>query len=139
MADRKRLTALKALDLLQNIREDDYDEETDTESCKDAYDSLEDNFDKLESEFLSDRESLASESSNFYISDFADTETNSETYCNYISFTKLSWPGDNKGTFRSSSQAVTCPSVYHTRRRHHTVSLIAERQALIAERQAGKL
>ena len=32
-------------------------------------------------------------------------------------------------TFRSSSQAATCPSVYHTRWRLHTVPLIAERQA----------
>ena len=49
--------------------------------------------------------------------------------CNYILFTKLPWPGDSEGTFRSSSQAATCPSVYHTRRRLHTVPLIAERQA----------
>ena len=49
--------------------------------------------------------------------------------CNYILFTKLSWPGDSEMTFRSSSQAATCPSVYHTRWRLHTVSLIAERQA----------
>ena len=32
-------------------------------------------------------------------------------------------------TFQSSSQAATCPSVYHTRWRLHTVPLIAERQA----------
>ena len=32
-------------------------------------------------------------------------------------------------TFRSSSQATTCPSVYHPRWRLHTVPLIAERQA----------
>ena len=50
-------------------------------------------------------------------------------YCNYILFTNLPWPGDSEGTFRSSSQAATCPSVYHTRRRLHTVPLIAERQA----------
>ena len=49
--------------------------------------------------------------------------------CNYILFTKLPWPGDSEGTFRSSSQAATCPPVYHTRRRLHTVPLIAERQA----------
>ena len=49
--------------------------------------------------------------------------------CNYILFTKLPWPGDSKGTFRFSSQAATCPPVYHTRRRLHTVPLIAERQA----------
>ena len=29
--------------------------------------------------------------------------------CNNISFTKLPWPGDNEGVFRSSSQAATCP------------------------------
>ena len=28
--------------------------------------------------------------------------------CNYILFTKLPWPGDSEGTFRSSSQAATC-------------------------------
>ena len=49
--------------------------------------------------------------------------------CNYILFTKLPWPGDSEGTFRSSSQATTCPPVYHTRRRLHTIPLIAERQA----------
>ena len=49
--------------------------------------------------------------------------------CNYILFIKLPWPGDSEGTFRSSSQAATCPSVYHTRWRLHTVPLIAERQA----------
>ena len=41
----------------------------------------------------------------------------------------MPWPGDSEGTFRSSSQAATCPSVYHTRWRLHTVPLIAERQA----------
>ena len=46
-----------------------------------------------------------------------------------ITFSKLPWPGDSEGTFRSSSQAATCPSVYHTRWRLHTVPLIAERQA----------
>ena len=49
--------------------------------------------------------------------------------CNYILFTKLPWPGDSKGTFRSSSQAATCPPVYHTQWRLHTVPLLAERQA----------
>ena len=49
--------------------------------------------------------------------------------CNYILSTKLPWPGDSEGTFRSSSQAATCPPVYHTRWRLHTVPLIAERQA----------
>ena len=49
--------------------------------------------------------------------------------CNYILFTELPWPGDSEGTFRSSSQAATCPSVYHTRWRLHTVPFNAERQA----------
>ena len=49
--------------------------------------------------------------------------------CNYILFTKLPWPGDSEGTFWSSSQAATCPPVYHTRRRFHTVPFNAERQA----------
>ena len=49
--------------------------------------------------------------------------------CNYILFTKLPWPGDSEGTFRSSSQAATCPPVYHTRRRLYTVPFNAERQA----------
>ena len=49
--------------------------------------------------------------------------------CNYFFFTKLLWLGDSEGTIRSSSQAATCPPVYHTRRRLHTVPLIAERQA----------
>ena len=35
--------------------------------------------------------------------------------CNYILFTKLPWPGDSERTFWSSSQATTCPPVYHTR------------------------
>ena len=52
--------------------------------------------------------------------------------CNYIVFTKLPWPGDSEGTFQSSSQAATCPPVYHTRRRLHT-------DPFNAERQAGKL
>ena len=34
--------------------------------------------------------------------------------CNYFLFTKLPWPGDCEGTFRSSSQAATCPYVYTT-------------------------
>ena len=45
--------------------------------------------------------------------------------CNYILFTSLPWPGDSEGTFRSSSQAATCPPVYLTRWRLHTVPLIA--------------
>ena len=53
MDDRQRLTALKALDLLQNIQEDDSDAETDIQSREDVYDSREDN-DELESEFSFD-------------------------------------------------------------------------------------
>ena len=41
--------------------------------------------------------------------------------CHYILFTKLPGPGHSEGTFRSSSQAATCPPVYHTRRRLYTV------------------
>ena len=37
--------------------------------------------------------------------------------------------GTAKDTFRSSSQAATCPAVYHTLWRLHTVHLIAEHQA----------
>ena len=58
-----------------------------------------------------------------------NTQVSNYCNCNYILFTKLPWPGDSEGTFRSSSQAATCPPVYHTRRRLHTVPLIAERQA----------
>ena len=47
--------------------------------------------------------------------------------CNYILFTKLPWPGDSEGTFWSLSQAATCPPVYHTRRRLHTVPFNGER------------
>ena len=49
--------------------------------------------------------------------------------CNYILFTKLPRPGDSEGTFRSSSQAATCPPVYHTWWRLLTVSFFSERQA----------
>ena len=55
--------------------------------------------------------------------------TNSVCNCNYILFTKLPWPGDSEGTFWSSNQAATCPPVYHTRWRLHTVPFNAERQA----------
>ena len=34
-------------------------------------------------------------------------------YSNVL-FTQLPWPGDSEGTFRSSNQAATCPSVYHS-------------------------
>ena len=79
MADRKRLTALKALELLQNIQEDDSNAEGDIESDTDVYDLHEDNRNNSESESLSDIKLLVSESSNSEISDFEDTETYSET------------------------------------------------------------
>ena len=50
-------------------------------------------------------------------------------YCNCILFTKLPRSGDSEGTFWSSSQAATCPSVHHARWRLHPVSLVTERQA----------
>ena len=44
-------------------------------------------------------------------------------------FTKLPWPGDSEGTFRSSSQAaITCPPVNYRRWRLHTLPFNAERQ-----------
>ena len=54
---------------------------------------------------------------------------NEQCNCNHILFTKLPWSEESEGTFQSSSQATTCPPVYHTRWRLHTVSLIAEHQA----------
>ena len=51
--------------------------------------------------------------------------------CNYILFTKLPGLGDSEGPFQSSSQAATCPPVYHTLHKLHTVP--------IADCQAGKL
>ena len=51
--------------------------------------------------------------------------------CCYILFTKLPRSGDSEWIFWCSSQAaVTCPSVYHTRWRLHTVPLITQRQAV---------
>ena len=44
-------------------------------------------------------------------------------------FPKLPWLGDSERTFRSSSQAATCPPVYHTQWRFHTVFYNAESQA----------
>ena len=41
----------------------------------------------------------------------------------------LTWLGDNEGTFWFSSQAATCPLVYHTRWRIHTLLFFAEREA----------
>ena len=56
-------------------------------------------------------------------------QSDSDCNCNYILFTKLPWPEDSEGTFWSLSQAATCPPVYHTRQRLHTVLFNAERQA----------
>ena len=77
MAHRKRHTALKALELLQNIQEDDSDAENDAESDTSVYHLDEDNRDDSESESWSG-ESLVSESLNSEISDFEDTETNED-------------------------------------------------------------
>ena len=78
MAHRKRHIALKALELLQNIQENNADAESDAESDTSVYHLHEDNRDDSESESLSG-ESLVSESSNSEISNFEDTETISET------------------------------------------------------------
>ena len=40
---------------------------------------------------------------------------------NHILFAKFCWPGNNKGTDRSSIQAATCSLVYHTLWKFHTV------------------
>ena len=84
MAGRKRVTALKALELLQSIQEDDSNAEIVIESDTDVYDLHEDNRDDSEGESLSDSESLVSESSNLEISDFEDNETNSKTDENHV-------------------------------------------------------
>ena len=55
-------------------------------------------------------------------------ESGRKSDCNYISFTKSLWAGDSEGTFRSLSQAATCPTVYHTRWRLRTVPFNDERQ-----------
>ena len=78
MAGRKRVTALKALELLQSIQEDDSDAEIVIESDTDVYNLHEDNRDDSEGESSSDNESLVSESSKSKISDFEDNETNSK-------------------------------------------------------------
>ena len=44
-------------------------------------------------------------------------------------FTKLPWPEDSDRSYQSSSQAATCPSVFHIRWRLHSVPFNAERQA----------
>ena len=78
MAHRKRHTVLEALELLQNIQEDDSDAKSDAESDTSVYHLNEDNRDDSESE-SSSGESLVSESPNSEILDFEDTETISET------------------------------------------------------------
>ena len=77
MAHQKRHTALKALELLQNIQEDNSDAESDAELDMSVFHLDEDNCDDSEGE-SSSGESLISESSNSEISDFEDTETISE-------------------------------------------------------------
>ena len=49
--------------------------------------------------------------------------------CNYILFTKLPWPGDSEGTFRSSSQAATPAHLSTTHGGGSTLSLFVKRQA----------
>ena len=89
MANRKRLTALKALELLQNIQENDSDAESNIESDTDVYDLHENNRDNSESESSSDNESLVSESSNSEVSDFEDTKMNSETNEDHVHQNKI--------------------------------------------------
>ena len=48
--------------------------------------------------------------------------------CNYILFTKLPWPGDSEGTFRSSRQTAICPRVYHTHWRFRYIFFIAKHE-----------
>ena len=78
MIHRKRHTALKALELLQNIQEDDSVAVSDAESNTSVYHLDEDNRHDSDRE-SSSGESLVSESSNSEISDFEDTEAISET------------------------------------------------------------
>ena len=71
---------------------------------------------------------------------FTKTQTQVNCYNNYIcncfiitfvivncyiviTFYSPSWAGDSEGTFPSSSQAATCPPVYHTRWRLHLLLL----------------
>ena len=44
-------------------------------------------------------------------------------------FTKLPWPRNSEETFRSLSQVTTCPPVYFTSWRLHTIPFKVERQA----------
>ena len=79
MAGRKRVTALKALELLQSIQEDDSDAEIVIKSDTDIYDLHEDNRDDSKGKSSSDNKLLVSESSNSEILDFEDNETNFKT------------------------------------------------------------
>ena len=78
MADSKKITALIALEWLQNIQENDFGTESDIASDTDVYNLLDDNHDNSESESSSDNESLVSESSNSEIFDVEHIETSSE-------------------------------------------------------------
>ena len=51
-------------------------------------------------------------------------------YCNCNLITKLPWPGDSEGTFRSSIQSDTCPPVYHTRHRLHTIIVLEHNKGI---------
>ena len=84
MGGRNRVTALKALELLQSIQEDDSDAKIVIESDTDIYDLHEDNRDDSKSESLSDNALLVSESSKSEISDFEDNETNFKTDENHV-------------------------------------------------------
>ena len=64
---------------------------------------------------------------------YLQTKKSNNCNCNYILFTKLPWPGDSEKTFRSSSQAATCPPVYHTR------VPLAERDFLCDQRSDRRL
>ena len=79
MAGRKRVTVLKALELLQSIQEDDSDVEIVIESDAGIYNLHEDNRDNSEGKSSFDNESLVSEFSNSEIWDFEDNETNSKS------------------------------------------------------------
>ena len=120
MAGRKRVTALKALELLQSIQEDDSDAEIVIESDTDVYDLHEDNRDDSKGESSSDNESLVSESSNSEISDFEDNETNSKTdedhvfqnnTTSFVTSDRITWdllnPNQKNSGRRSCHNAIT--------------------------------
>ena len=78
MADRKIIMVLKALEWLQNIKEDYSGTESDTALDTDVYNLHENNRNNSESESSSDNELIVSESSNSKILDFEHTKTSSE-------------------------------------------------------------